>query len=68
MSFSNVNFDQIGRTVVLFVIMAVLVWLGIWIYQRAERAVKARKKQQKKANKVEDDFFFGEIKDIKHLK
>lgn len=68
MSIYNINFDQIGRAVVLIVIFSFLTFIAYKIYTYIEKAVKRAKKQQKTANKVEDDFFFGEIKDIKHLR
>ena len=67
MSIYNINFDQIGRAVVLIVIFAVLTFLAYKIYTCIEKAVNRAKKQPIK-RKVEDDFFFGEIKDIKHLR
>ena len=70
MSIYNLNYDQIGRAVVLIVIFAVLTFLAYKLYTYIEKAVNRARNSKKQPikRKSEDDFFFGEIKDIKHLR
>ena len=68
MSIYNFNFDQLGRLVVIAAITAILFFLAYKIFTWAENAVKAAKNRSNEQFKQDDDFFFGELKDIHDFK
>ena len=72
LSLANVDFDQIGRGVVAFFMFVVPLLSAFGIFAYLEKRVKSRKKKkvvkEVRLPEKEDDFFFGELKDVREFR
>lgn len=68
LSLANVDYAQIGKGVVAFFLVGLLIALVLGIMYGIDCWVQSRKDLQKKREQKQDEFFFGSVKDWRTMK
>lgn len=68
LSLANVDYAQIGKGVVAFFLVGLLIALILGIMYGIDCRVQSKKDLQKKREQKQDEFFFGAIKNWRTMK
>ncbi len=68
LSLANVDYAQIGKGVVAFFLVGLLIALILGIMYGIDCRVQSKKDLQKKREQKQDEFFFGSVKDWSKMK
>lgn len=68
LSLANVDYAQIGKGVVAFFLVGLLIALVLGIMYGIDCRVQSKKDLQKKREQKQDEFFFGSVKDWRTMK